>query len=92
MINYMINYMSQLQGKQRVTVTIDAKLLRAVDQLSENRSAAIEEALYLWHRQQIETQLQRFYLNHNSSSLEDEEQWAQSTQDRAIASWEHQGS
>ncbi len=84
--------MNQLQGKQRVTVTIDAKLLSAVDQLSENRSAAIEEALYLWHRQQIEAQLQRFYMNHNSSSMQEEEQWAQSTQDKAIASWENQGS
>ncbi len=84
--------MSQLQGKQRVTVTIDAKLLKAVDQLSENRSAAIEEALHLWHRQQIEAQLQRFYTNRNSPSLQEEEQWVQATQDKAIDSWEKEAS
>jgi metal-responsive CopG/Arc/MetJ family transcriptional regulator len=79
--------MSQLQGKQRVTVTIDAKLIEAVDRLLENRSAAIEEALHLWHRQQIEAQLQRFYTNRDSQNLQEEEQWAQATQDKAIASW-----
>jgi hypothetical protein len=84
--------MNQLQGKQRVTVTIDARLLSAVDRLSQNRSAAIEEALHLWHRQQIEAQLQRFYTNRNSHSLQEEEQWAQVTQDNAIASWENEGS
>jgi hypothetical protein len=84
--------MNQLQGKQRVTVTIDAKLLKAVDQLSENRSAAIEEALHLWHRQQIEAQLQRFYTNRNSPSLQEEEQWTQATQEGAIASWENEAS
>lgn len=84
--------MNQLQGKQRVTVTIDAKLLSAVDRLSQNRSAAIEEALHLWHRQQIEAQLQRFYTHRNSQSLQEEEQWAQATQDKAIASWENEGS
>ena len=84
--------MNQLQGKQRVTVTIDAKLLSAVDRLSQNRSAAIEEALHLWRRQQIEAQLQRFYTNRNSHSLQEEEQWAQATQDNAIASWENEGS
>lgn len=84
--------MNQLQGKQRVTVTIDARLLSAVDRLSQNRSAAIEEALHLWHRQRIEAQLQRFYTNRNSHSLQEEEQWAQATQDNAIASWENEGS
>ncbi len=64
--------MSQLQGKQCVTVTI--------------------EALHLWHRQQIEAQLQRFYTNRNSHSLQEEEEWAQATQEQAIASWEHKGS
>lgn len=82
--------MNQLQGKQRVTVTIDASLLRIVDRLSENRSAAIEEALQLWYRQQIEAQLQRFYMNRGS--LEEEDQWSQLTQNMAIASWENQGS
>ncbi|NJL89010.1 MAG: CopG family transcriptional regulator [Coleofasciculaceae cyanobacterium SM2_1_6] len=84
--------MSQSQGKQRVTVTIDAKLLKAVDQLSANRSAAIEEALHLWHRQRIEAQLQRFYANREALNPQEEEQWAQLTQDMAITSWEHQGS
>ncbi len=63
--------------KRRVSVTIDAALMDAIDQLSENRSAVIEEALRLWRSHKIEEQLRQFYQNASQPDLSDEEQWAE---------------
>ncbi|NBD18406.1 MAG: hypothetical protein GVY04_20420 [Cyanobacteria bacterium] len=74
--------------KQRITITIDTSLLKQVDQLSNNRSAVVEEALRLWQKQQIENQLRSFYENRSSKDLNEESVWADQTQEAAMMSWE----
>ncbi|ASC70260.1 hypothetical protein XM38_011960 [Halomicronema hongdechloris C2206] len=68
--------MSTSSTKRRVSVTIDADLLDAIDQFSDNRSAAIEEALRLWRVQKIQEQLQQYYQSRRQADVEEEEQWA----------------
>ncbi|MBD0347098.1 MAG: hypothetical protein ICV63_20200 [Coleofasciculus sp. Co-bin14] len=80
--------MANAPNKRRVSVTIDADLLDAIDQLSDNRSAVIEEALRLWQAQQIQSQLRQFYQNRSQSDLQEEETWAQETQDNALQQWD----
>lgn len=73
--------------KQKITVTVDSNLIAEIDQLSNNRSAVVEEALCLWRKQKIESQLREFYLNRSSKMKEDEIAWADATQDEAISHW-----
>lgn len=74
--------------KQRITITIDTSLLQEVDRFSNNRSAAVEEALRLWRKQQIENQLRSFYQNRSQSDIEEESLWADQTQEAAMMCWE----
>ena len=83
--------MANAPNKRRVSVTIDADLLDAIDQFSDNRSAVIEEALWLWQAQQIQDQLRQFYQNRPQSDILDETAWAQKTQDAALQQWEEGG-
>ncbi|MGF1577481.1 MAG: ribbon-helix-helix domain-containing protein [Cyanophyceae cyanobacterium] len=79
--------MSSISGKRRVTVTIDAGLIDAIDQVSDNRSAVIEAALRLWRATQIETQMAQFYQNRPADDSQAEVEWAQETQEQAMQTW-----
>lgn len=68
--------MTASSSKRRVSVTIDANLMDAIDRLSDNRSAVIEEALRLWRKHKIEEQLRQFYQNRSQQDIEFEETWA----------------
>lgn len=68
--------------KQRVSVTVDSKLLIEIDKLTENRSAAFEEALRLWRAKKIEEQLRQFYQNRSQADIKFEEEWAQFAQEQ----------
>ncbi|MBF2090297.1 MAG: hypothetical protein IGR80_14085 [Synechococcales cyanobacterium K44_A2020_017] len=83
--------MANAPNKRRVSVTIDADLLDAIDQFSDNRSAVIEDALRLWQAQQIQDQLRQFYQNRPQSDIQDETAWAQETQAAAIQQWDEGG-
>ena len=74
--------------KQRISITVDAQLLAEVDSLTKNRSAAVEEGLRLWQKQQIEEQLKNFYQNRSQADVEFENDWTEATQEQAIALWE----
>ncbi|MBD2232962.1 hypothetical protein [Phormidium tenue] len=63
-------------NKRRVSVTIDADLLDAIDQVSDNRLAVIEAALRLWRIQTINDQLRQYYQTQSQPDLEHERQWA----------------
>lgn len=63
-------------------------LLQEVDRFSNNRSAAVEEALRLWRKQQIENQLRSFYENRSQRDIEEESLWADQTQETAMMAWE----
>lgn len=88
--NAKINTMSSPSSspKQRITITVDVSLLQEVDRLSNNRSAAVEEALRLWRKQQIENQLRSFYENCSQRDIEEESFWADQTQEAAMICWE----
>jgi Arc/MetJ-type ribon-helix-helix transcriptional regulator len=74
--------------KQRISITVDAHLLEEVDRMTKNRSAAVEEGLRLWRKQQIEEQLRNFYQNRSQVDIEFEKEWAEETQEQAIATWD----
>lgn len=74
--------MSYSSPKQQVSVTVDSQLLAEIDKLTENRSAAFEEALRLWRAQKIEEQLRQFYQNRSQANIQEEEEWAQFAQEQ----------
>lgn len=74
--------MAQLNPKPRISITVDEQLLQKVDLLTNNRSAAIEEGIRLWLRQQTENQLRQSYLNQTASDIKSEREWAQIAQNQ----------
>lgn|GEM_PF-857910 len=76
------NLMSYPLQKQRVSITVDSRLLAEIDKLTENRSAAFEEALRLWYAKKIEDQLRQFYQSRNQVDIVFEEEWAQFAQEQ----------
>lgn len=73
--------------KQRISITVDTKLLQEVDKLTKNRSAAVEAGLKLWRKQQIESQLRDFYQNRSEADESFEQEWTNATQEQAISTW-----
>jgi len=73
--------------KQRISITVDSQLLEEVDEMTKNRSAAVEEGLRLWRKQQLEERLIDFYQNRSQADIEFEQEWVESTQEQAIATW-----
>jgi hypothetical protein len=73
--------------KQKITVTVDSNLIADIDNFTNNRSAAVEEALFLWRQQQLESKLREFYLSRSRNVVADEDNWSEATQDQAIANW-----
>ncbi|WP_238568975.1 hypothetical protein [Xenococcus sp. PCC 7305] len=55
--------------------------------MTNNRSAAVEEGLKLWQKQQIEEQLRNFYQNRSQDDLKFEQEWTQETQEKALSAW-----
>jgi Arc/MetJ-type ribon-helix-helix transcriptional regulator len=78
--------------KCSISVTVDANLLAEIDALTGDRAAAIEEALRLWRAQKIQSQLQQYYLNRWEADRQEEEAWADATQDAAIQAWDEEES
>ena len=72
--------MTNSSQKQRISITVDSQLLEEVDRMTKNRSAAVEEGLRLWRKQQIEEQLRNFYQNRSQTDIEFEQEWAQFSQ------------
>ncbi len=77
--------------KQRISITVDAHLLEEIDQMTKNRSAAVEEGLRLWRKQQIEEQLRNFYQNRSQADIEFEKEWAQFSQSQMEEILEDEG-
>lgn len=72
--------MSPTTGKEQILITVDRGLLEAIDRLTENRSAVVEEGLRLWYQRHVETQLQQFYQNQSPQSQNLDEVWADCAQ------------
>jgi len=76
--------MTQSSTKQRISITVDSKLLQDIDQLTENRSAAVEEGLRLWYRQQIENQLRTFYQTQKPTERQFDLDWGEFAQTQMV--------
>lgn len=74
--------MAQSSPKQRISITVDSQLLQEIDRITDNRSAAVEEGLRLWQRQQIENQLRQSYLNQTATEIQYEQEWTQLAQNQ----------
>jgi metal-responsive CopG/Arc/MetJ family transcriptional regulator len=74
--------MNQAHLKQRISITVDSQLLQDIDRLTDNRSAAVEQGLRLWRRQQIEEQLRDSYLHPRLEVQQLEEDWAELAQNQ----------
>jgi metal-responsive CopG/Arc/MetJ family transcriptional regulator len=83
--------MTNSSQKQRISITVDIRLLEEVDRLTKNRSAAVEEGLRLWRKQQIEEQLRNFYQNRSQTDLEFETEWGQFAQEQMEEILEEEG-
>ena len=77
--------------KQRISITVNSQLLEEVDQMTKNRSAAVEEGLRLWRKQQIEEQLRNFYQNCSQADIEFEKEWSQFSQSQMEEILEEEG-
>lgn len=83
--------MSNSSQKQRISITVDSQLLEEVDRMTKNRSAAVEEGLRLWRKQQIEEQLRNFYQNRSQADIEFEQEWGQFSQTQMEEILEEEG-
>ena len=72
--------MTQAVSKQEISITVDTKLLQEIDRITENRSAAVEAGLRLWHRQQIENQLRAFYQAQKPTDRKFDRDWGEFAQ------------
>ncbi|PSB21105.1 hypothetical protein C7B69_16050 [filamentous cyanobacterium Phorm 46] len=68
--------MSNSTQKREVSIALDAEFADKIDQLTDNWTEAIEEALRLWYAKQIEDKLRKFYLNRSQEDIDFEEEWA----------------
>jgi len=68
--------MSNSTQKREVSIALDAEFADKIDQLTDNWTEAIEQALRLWYAKQIEDKLRKFYLNRSQEDIDFEEEWA----------------
>jgi len=54
---------AMLTEKEQISVKVDREILEKIDQITDNRTQAIEAGLQLWYVKQIEEQVRSFYEN-----------------------------
>jgi hypothetical protein len=74
--------MSNSTQKREVLVALDAEFAEKIDQLTDDWTEAIEQALRLWYAKQIEDKLRKFYQNRSQQDIEFEEEWATFAQEQ----------
>ena len=88
---------SPSSGKVKVTTSLDADLVKAIDTFlkaskARSRSQLIEDVLYKWHREQIkreiESQVEEYYLSLSDEERKEERQWTKITALSAHRLWE----
>ncbi|WP_449418500.1 hypothetical protein [Phormidium nigroviride] len=83
--------MSNYSQKRQVSVTIDADIIDKIDSLTDDREAAIAQALRLWYAKQIEDQLRKFYQNRTQADIEDEQEWFDFVENQIEETWSADG-
>jgi hypothetical protein len=83
--------MSNFTQKREVLVALDAEFAEKIDQLTDNWTEAIEQALRLWYAKQIEDKLRKFYLNRSQEDIEDEKEWFNCVEEQIEETWSSDG-
>jgi flagellar biosynthesis chaperone FliJ len=79
--------MSNSTHKREVLVALDAEFADKIDQLTDNWTEAIEQALRLWYAKQIEDKLREFYQNRSQEDIEDEKEWFNFVEEQIEEAW-----
>ena len=83
--------MSNSNVKREVLVALDADFAEKIDELTDNWTEAIEQALRLWYAKQIEDKLRKFYLNRSQEDIEDEKEWFNLVEEQIEETWSSDG-
>ena len=78
-------------SKREVLVALDAEFAEKIDQLTDNWTEAIEQALRLWYAKQIEDKLRKFYQNRSQEDIEDEKEWFNFVEEQIEETWSSDG-
>jgi hypothetical protein len=79
--------MSNSTQKREVLVALDAEFADKIDQVTDNWTEAIEQALRLWYAKQIEDKLRKFYQNRSQEDIEDEKEWFNFVEEQIEEAW-----
>ncbi|MBD1812361.1 hypothetical protein NDA07_25270 [Microcoleus vaginatus DQ-U2] len=83
--------MSNSTQKREVLVALDAEFADKIDQLTDNWTEAIEQALRLWYAKQIEDKLRKFYQNRSQEDIEEEKEWLSFVEEQIEETWSSDG-
>ncbi|MEG4349291.1 MULTISPECIES: hypothetical protein [unclassified Microcoleus] len=83
--------MSNSTQKREVLVALDAEFAEKIDQLTDDWTEAIEQALRLWYAKQIEDKLRKFYQNRSQEDIEDEKEWFNLVEEQIEETWSSDG-
>ena len=83
--------MSNSTQKREVLVALDAEFADKIDQLTDNWTEAIEQALRLWYAKQIEDKLRKFYQNRSPEDIEEEKEWFNFVEEQIEETWSSDG-
>ncbi|NJK76725.1 MAG: hypothetical protein HC849_09340 [Oscillatoriales cyanobacterium RU_3_3] len=83
--------MSNSTQKREVLVALDAEFADKIEQLTDNWTEAIEQALRLWYAKQIEDKLRTFYQNRTQEDIEDEQEWFNFVEEQIEETWSSDG-
>lgn len=83
--------MSNSTQKREVLVALDVEFAEKIDQLTDNWTEAIEQALRLWYAKQIEDKLRNFYQNRSQEDIEDEKEWFNLVEEQIEETWSSDG-
>ena len=83
--------MSNSTQKREVLVAIDAEFAEKINQLTDDWTEAIEQALRLWYAKQIEDNLRKFYQNRSQEDIEDEKEWFNLVEEQIEETWSSAG-
>ncbi|MEG4408450.1 hypothetical protein [Microcoleus sp. MON2_D5] len=83
--------MSHSTQKREVLVALDAEFAEKIDQLTDDWTETIEQALRLWYAKQIEDKLREFYQNRSQEDIEDEKEWFNLVEEQIEETWSSAG-
>jgi len=92
-----MDYETSSSAKMRITASLDAELIKAIDEFLEkdktrSRSQLIEEALRNWYKQkkkrELERQIEEYYLSMSHEERKQDKEWNEIAAQSARHFWE----